>query len=151
DVGARAGVGGAASRSGTGPAATRTSAAVARNGRGLPGPPRVARAPAAGDLRRKIPDIAEASDRREGTPWLAAGDVARAVGAARRPPPRAGPSSKEESMDVRTLSAAAGALVLAACAPSGSDTGHEGAHGDAQVPAVRSELLVSTAWLADHL
>lgn len=54
-------------------------------------------------------------------------------------------------MDVRTLSAAAGALVLAACAPSGSDTGHEGAHGDAQVSAVRSELLVSTAWLADHL
>ena len=53
-------------------------------------------------------------------------------------------------MKIRTYLAAAGLLWLGACSPSGAETGHE-AHDNAPMSAVRSELLVSTAWLAEHL
>src|SRR5690606_32147484 len=131
--------------------ARRPRALRSRAGRPHTRRPRVAPASAAGDLRGKILEIAAPSDRREGTPGRAAGDVAWAVETVRRPPPRAVSPSKEAIMNIRTLMAAAGALVLSACSPSNSDTGNASAHGDAHAPPVRSELLVSAAWLADHL
>src|SRR5690606_36319617 len=66
-----------------------------------------------------------------------------------RPPLRVSPRT-EAIMKIRTYLAAAGLLWLGACSPSGAETGHE-AHDNAPMSAVRSELLVSTAWLADHL
>ncbi len=54
-------------------------------------------------------------------------------------------------MKIRTYLAAAGVFWLAACAPSGEEAGDGAAREGAQAPGVQSELLVSSAWLAERL